>query len=244
MHRSSSFVLAATLGAVALSAQPAEAQNARAGAIQWWHGSKELKLNTAEKGILAKYVNKKCAVLKINSSDRAFFAQAAAHADAAIRSATFASILRSKKSFEKSSQSGAQVLSAITGTGRKINVFSYRRDATHPCNQFDLADGHTNAFTPVPKTGDVAMLFLFDPYLMTQQRQRDYRELARTIVHEALHAMGYGHTGIKAWTDPYMNTVPAYVGCVVQHWSPSPASIAWIKGNCHKAPSRQSKAPT
>lgn len=243
-HRTSRLAFAAAAACVALAPRPASAQSVRAGAIQWWHGSRELKLNAAEKGILAKYITKKCAVLKINASDRAFFAQAAAHADAAIRSASFADIIRSKKDYRQTSRTGAQILAHIVRTGRKINVFSYRRDATHPCNKFDLADGHTNAFTPVPKTGDVAMLFLFDPYLTTQQKQRDYREMARTIVHEALHSMGYDHAGIKAWTGPYMSTVPAYVGCVVQHWSPSPASIAWIKGNCHKAPSKQTRAPS
>lgn len=237
-------VLAAfSAGCTLLSSPEASAQHVSAGAFTWYHGSQELKLNEREKKILAKYLRKGCSVKKMSSAKRAFFARAAAHIDAALKSQSFAEILKAKTSFVKSDDTGAAVLAKLVQTGNKINVFTYERDAEHPCHGEDKANGHTHAFAPVVGGGDTALLFIYDPYLEKEKAQNEVRELARTVIHESLHTLGYSHAGITPWSAQYLNTVPAYVGCVVQHWSTNPASIAWIKANCHKASKEQAPAP-
>lgn len=231
-------------GCTSLFPSEASAQHVSAGALTWYHGSKELALNHQEKKILGKYLHKKCRVMKMNASKRAFFARAVAHINAVLTSPSFAEILRAKARFVKSNDTGAVVLEKLLKTGNRINVFTYERDAGHPCNGEDKVNGHTNAFAPVVGGTDTALLFIFDPYLEKQKSERDVRELARTVIHESLHTMGYSHAGVAPWSAQYLNTVPAYVGCVVQHWSASPASIAWIKANCHKASQEQAPAPT
>ena len=50
-----------------------------------------------------------------------------------------------------------------------------------------------------------------------QMSEGDYRELARTIIHEAMHAIGFDHP-FKPWSQPYVNAPPAYIGCLIQQW--------------------------
>jgi hypothetical protein len=127
-------------------------------------------------------------------------------------------------------------------TGVQINLFMYERDGDHPCRGSELVDGHTNAFTPMPGDGDVHLLFLYEPYVVAAMKLNAVRDVARTLIHESLHSMGYSHAGLAVGEVAYNNTVPLYIACLVEHWG-GPAHQVWIEDNCHKADGARTKPP-
>lgn len=56
--------------------------------------------------------------------------------------------------------------------------------------------------------------------------------LSRTVIHEALHVLGYTHPDatVDLGGVAYNNSVPVYVGCVVQRWP----DLAAARKDCHQ----------
>lgn len=220
MKNGSTFTFGAALlalGALLFTPTHADAQErASARGWNWYHGTDTMKLDASEKTLLARYLNKKCLVQKMASPKRAFFADAVRHINSVLGDPKFVSMVKAKRDWFDSRDSGAKILSAAM-RGETVNVFIYEREDGYPCSGTDVADGHTNAFTP--RVG-ADMLFVYDPYLEKQMRERDHRELARTVIHEGMHALGYSHNA-KVGTKQYNNSVPVYVGCLVERWGTS-----------------------
>ena len=217
------------------------AKHAVAGAVAWWYGNDTAAVDLAEKP-LSQLLDKKCALRKMGAEKSAFFVRVAAEADRIIKSPAFASRVKAKRDWQLTSDSGAQIMERLRWTGVQVNVFMYARDADHPCEVKDLIDGHTNAFTPMTGDGDVHLLFLYEPYFAAAMKLNDVPEVARTIVHESLHSMGYSHAGTEVGSERYNNTVPLYIGCMIEHWG-GKLRQDWVDLNCHKADAAREKPP-
>lgn len=234
-------VLAACAGPAFKPLDPT-AKHAVAGGVAWWYGNDSAAVDVGAKP-LAGLLDKKCAVRKMGAEKSAFFVRVAAHADSAIKSPAFSEMVKARTTWQLTTDSGAQIMERLRWTGVQINVVMYARDGDHPCRDKEVIDGHTNAFTPMPDSSDVHLLFLYEPYFLAAMKGNDVREMARTIVHESLHSMGYSHAGVEVGSERYNNTVPLYLGCMIEHWG-GKANQDWININCPRADSARDKPPS
>lgn len=99
----------------------------------------------------------------------------------------------------------------------RVSVLSYARGSGSPCGA-PFGEGAMNAFTNIGEP----VVFFWEPYLDRQVARGDLgvRELARTLAHELTHTLGHTHhDGEEALgSSAYANTVPVYVGCLVERW--------------------------
>jgi hypothetical protein len=238
-----------TLGLVALAGCAPSAlaptdlarKHARAGAVVWWYGNDTIERRVRERP-LTWLLDQKCAVRQMGVTKSAFFVRVAARVDRALRHPAFAAILKARAAFPLTPDSGAQIMDRLRWTGVPIDVFMYERDGTHPCHDSELVDGHTNAFTPMPSASEAHLLFLYEPYVVAAMKEGALAELGRTIVHEALHSLGYSHARLEVGSEAYNSSVPLYVGCMIEHWG-GKESQDWIERNCHQADGARAGRP-
>lgn len=184
-----------------------------------------------------------CQVMPIRRARRALLRRAVAHADRVLRDRRF----RQRVRWWRSTTGGTgadELLRRLLRTPITIYVTAFRRSGRHPCRT-RLVDGHTNAFVPDVKPGRTSrthLLFLARDYLDKQYFAPDpnkgVRNLARTLIHETLHIMGYSHAGRIPFSARYNRAVPVYLGCVVMNWR---ATNRWLVHNCHKASKRRAQ---
>lgn len=182
--------------------------------------------------------NRGCRVVPIRASRRAFFQHAVAHAHRVLTDKRFGRHVRWWRASVDNPTSADGLVRKLTRTPLTIYVTAFRRDHKHPCRT-RFADGHTNAFVPDVKQGAVShsrLLFLAQAYVDEQyyapDPQKGVRNLARTLIHEALHIMGYSHARRILFSARYNRSVPVYLGCVVMNWD---RSNRWLQRYCHKA---------
>lgn|GEM_PF-6703820 len=175
-----------------------------------------------------------CRVMPIRRARHALLRRAIAHANHVLTDRRFRRRVRRWRSTAKADA----LLRRLLRTPITVYVTAFRRDATHPCRT-RLVDGHTNAFVPAVKPGRTSrthLLFVSRDYLDKQyfapDPQKGVRNLARTLIHETLHIMGYSHAGQIPFSARYNRSVPVYLGCVVMNWR---ATNRWLVRNCHKA---------
>lgn len=186
-----------------------------------------------------------CKVVSAYHNKRAFLARAIRYANGVLRSPDFSMMLRRKRDWRKTRKRSKRIISDLLRRPFTVYVTTFRRERGFPCRT-RLADGHTNAFVPDVKRGvgsPSRLLFLSYRYLDKQYRApnpvQGVRNLAKTLVHEALHARGYSHAGLAPFGPHYNNTVPVYVGCLVMNWSRRSGRLRWAAKNCHLATKRR-----
>lgn len=211
------------------------------GALAFWYAE-----DSADQGAGDRHLDdlrrRRCAIRKLDEEQAEFFQKSTAYAESVLASPELGALMRDRTSWELTPHTGAQIMEKLRGRGAEINVFLVDWDDEHPCWARELVDGRTNAFTPMSREATPHLLFLYEPYLDGSMERNDVRGLARTLVHEALHALGYSHEGLEVGSARYNASVPAYVGCVIEHWG-GPREQAWIKDNCYKADRAQSPLP-
>jgi hypothetical protein len=191
----------------------------RAGAITFSFNSLTNTTADVRKAKVRYFHQQRCRVVGIYNQNAVFFRQAAAHIHSVITSRSFANAMHLKSKYyprwERTNHNTATILGNLVKRPRRIVVNTFERTPQFPCPG-DAANGHTNGFAQL----NVGILFLFRNYLITKRQQgaSGLRELARTIIHEALHTMGYSHRQLSPGSQGYNNTVPVYVACLVQHW--------------------------
>lgn len=106
----------------------------------------------------------------------------------------------------------------------RVAVMSYGRGEGSPCGA-PFGDDAMNAFTNIGEP----VVFFWEPYLdrLEARGEAGTRELARTLVHELTHTLGHTHHDGEAalGSSGYSNTVPVYLGCLVERW-PDEAAMA------------------
>lgn len=178
----------------------------------------------------------KCYVYSMKGSLRTFFDNTARRLWATLRQPAFQRMIREKRNWVMPrgtrlwngcrKSPGACALDYLLGSRRLITTVAFDRRPRYPCRS-SYAEGHTNAFAPIRKP----ILVFSSDYLKARWRGRGQSELVRTLVHETLHTAGFSHRGLRAGSVQYNNTVPAYIGCMMQHWP----NVRWIRANCHRA---------
>ncbi len=189
-----------------------------------------------------------CKVVPIRRDRRRFVDKAIAHARSVLNDKLFQMIVYYRRMWVGTTHGSRQILRNLTKRQLTVHVTAFRRDARHPCKTH-FADGHTNAFVPDVRRGKrskTRLLFLSERYVDEQyfapEPGKGVRNLARTLIHEALHIMGYSHAGEVAFSKRYNRTVPVYMGCMVMNWGKLTRS--WANKNCHRATGfRPSRSP-
>lgn len=203
------------------------------GALGFWYAEDSAQEAAGEREVVD-LRRQRCEVRKLDDAEAAFFRRSTAYAAGVLSSPELGAMMEERTRWELTPDSGAQIMARLRGSGAEISVFVVDRDAGHPCQAEELVDGSTHAFTPMSAEGQPHLLFLYEGYLASAMKSVDVRGLARTLVHEALHSLGYSHAGLPLGSARYSGSVPVYVGCAVEHWG-GPAEQAWIKDNCPRA---------
>ena len=192
------------------------------GAVEYRHPATAGELTRPETRAITPLLDASCLVTSLTDAQRASFDAALAHISGALNDPAVRELLRGKSDWlvesdgkwVQSSDAGRRVLRSLTaGPPLRVSVFAYDRDAAHRCDT-KLADGDTRAFTSMAESA----VLLYRPYLVAARSDADgVAELARTILHETMHVLGYTHPGgpLFIGRSRYNNTVPAYMGCVV-----------------------------
>jgi len=190
----------------------------------------------------------KCKVVPIRGTQRALVRRAIAHANRVVNGPAFRALIIEHAKWVASTDTARTILHNLTYRQLTVHVSAFRRDKQHPCKTH-FADGHTNAFVPDVRLGKLSkarLLFLSERYLQEQylapRPRRGVRKLARTLVHEALHVMGYSHAGQVPFSGRYNRTVPVYLGCLVMNLRGP--HIKWVRNNCRRATGlRKTRSP-
>jgi hypothetical protein len=216
------------------------AKSHRAGALRF---ELDFKRHSRKAFLKKDYYRRKlgCNVVSAYHNKRAFLVRAIRYANAVLRNPDFARMLGKKRYWAKTRHRSKRITADLLRKPFTVYVTTFRRDRQHPCRS-RLADGHTNAFVPDVRRGRGSpsrLLFISYDYLAKQYQApspiRGVRNLAKTLIHEALHARGYSHAGLKAFGKAYNNTVPVYIGCLVMNWSRRSGRLRWAEKNCHLA---------
>ncbi|MGM0578609.1 MAG: hypothetical protein ACQEXJ_22990 [Myxococcota bacterium] len=137
---------------------------------------------------------------------------------------------------------GRRALAELT-TSRsavEVDVFTYDRGPDAACD-IPYAHEETNAYT----VSNRDVLLFRAPYLEARIHAPDtpsgIHQLARTLLHETLHRVGFGHPDPSSWLGSvrYNNTVPTYVGCVGMNYP----HVDWIEANCHRPTAVRDRSP-
>ncbi len=174
-----------------------------------------IQANAAVRRVKTKYFHRKrCRVVGLYGRSAQKFRSAAARINRVISSRGFSNAMhmhhRYYRRWERYNGSTKKILYHIQRRRWKVVVNSFARTRKYPCRA-DVANGHTNAFANL----GVGFLLISKNYL----NRANVRDLARTVIHEAMHTLGYSHRGLPAWRKRYNNTVPPFVGCLVKYWN-------------------------
>jgi len=187
----------------------------RAGSITFSFDS--IRTATAAQRAAKRYYfhKKRCRVVGLYGKTARTFRRVVARLDQVIRSRAFGQVLGAKKRFGLTHDTATVLLDKLRRRPVRVVANTFERTTNFPCPA-NYANGHTNAFA---RRG-VTLLLIHRPYLKRHTRSGSggLQKLARIIIHETLHTLGYSHRGLKAWSQPYMNTVAPFVGCVVEHF--------------------------
>lgn len=206
----------------------------------------------AEKARRDKYFYQyKCKVTGLVGPEEELFKKAISHIDWVLMHPNFQTILGRKKFWMGTKAKSDRVLYQLRHKNDRVIVNLFGQNEDYPCKT-DKASGHTNAFASPPGTAE-RILFIFEDYLQEQMYApepiKGIRTLARTIIHESLHTLGYSHFNPQTHrTYPlgsvaYNNTVPVYVGCLTMNWGHTLLEQERVRQNCELADhKRQSSA--
>ncbi len=125
-HRLAALALLGAVGCAGPAFHPLDprAQHVGAGAVAWWYGNDSAHLDASEKPI-AELLRHGCAVSKMGQEKSAFFTRTSAFADRAIKSDDFATMVKSKTTWELTHDSGSQIMDRLRWLGVQVNVFMY-----------------------------------------------------------------------------------------------------------------------
>jgi hypothetical protein len=180
-----------------------------------------------------------CLIWEPITFNEAALQKALAHVEKTVRDPQFQAFIKAKRDWtvQKGEPDPAHIFTLLAQP-RQVSLFLYERNEEHHCKgpNFTDGDGNTDAFTPLGP--DKNSIFVFAPYLDQTRAQKDIemgvRYLAKTIIHETLHVLGYLHQKAD-WSASYDSTVPVYVGCATMHWSSDSKDQQWVRNNCGKA---------
>jgi|GEM_PF-1987046 len=168
------------------------------------------------------FYRKRCRVVGLYHGNAAFFRRAAGHVHRVLSSRSFAKVMHKHHKYyrrwERYRGNTSSILYKLQRRRWKVVVNVFERTRRFPCYD-NKADGHTNAFARL----GTGFLIISKAYLKRESRKgfQGVRNMAKTVIHESLHTLGFSHRGLRAWGKKYNNAVPAYVGCVVRYWPKS-----------------------
>ncbi|MGM0576445.1 MAG: hypothetical protein ACQEXJ_12010 [Myxococcota bacterium] len=231
-----------------LAALPAAA--ADLGPVAYHSPEATADLTPTEREELAWLWQADCRVLSLSSAQRQVLDGAVEHVRSVLADRRLQAMIRAKEDWRLAdgdawtvdAAAGQRVLELLDAatSDRRVGIFTYERTPEHPCD-LPVANGDIHAYTV-----DTQPVILFHrAYLQRQVHAEDLdagrRRLARTLLHETLHVLGFRHPGtVDARAGAtYASTVPVWLGCAVEHWP----DAEYVRSACHLAePSRPASA--
>jgi hypothetical protein len=161
------------------------------------------------------FYNRRCKVVGLYGLTRETFSKSVRHLKRVLSDRYFRKLLLGKRRWFQTNHTSRQILQKLLKEKNKVIVNSFRRDKGFPCKT-NKADGHVNGFAQ----RGVRILFLYKPYIREQGELGEWgiRNLARTVLHETMHTLGYSHAALKVGSVAYNNSVPVYLGCLANYW--------------------------
>jgi len=173
-----------------------------------------------------------CDVHALDRERRDAIARAAQRVSGALSDEAVLQLIADKHDWVVETPDGGWTTVAALGDGRiealaeasRVAIMSYGRGLGAPCGE-PFGDDAMNAFTNIGEP----VVFFWEPYLdrIAARGESGTRDLARTLAHELTHTLGHTHHDGEAalGSSAYANTVPVYVGCLVERW-PDQAAMA------------------
>jgi hypothetical protein len=235
-------ILSTTLCAM-VPAPPASARECGGAPGLVFHSPQSVEALSPDEEVALEYLwRRECRVGSLSATERRAVAAAASRISLVLADPRVRDLVANKRDWivegsagwERRDGVGLAVLERLRGasTPARVAVFSYAETKGDPCHT-PLADGETNAYTMM---GAPAVL-LFRPYLrraaQAHETAGDVKGLARTLLHESLHVLGYTHPDgpLEIGGVVYNNTVPAYFGCLADLWP----DVEGAAATCHLA---------
>ncbi|MCB9643908.1 MAG: hypothetical protein H6728_12605 [Myxococcales bacterium] len=194
-----------------------ECYGGKAGAL-WFSFDSIRNAGTKERKYKIYYFHqKKCHVVGFYGLHAEVFRKAVKHLHRVLRDPFFRLLVLQKRDWQMMKGRSRTLVRKLLYKRTKIIANTFHRKANFPCQTNGL-DEHTNAFAPL----NVRILFISKSYLTEQHRRGrlGVRILAKTILHETLHTLGYSHRRLIAGSVSYNNTVPVFIGCMAMNWPP------------------------
>lgn len=240
------WMVAAALGAMIVTVAAAtHAEPADDGAVVYSSPESTEALQPAQRTALSYLWRRQCRVGSLSQVERESVQAARGHVLRALSDPAVQRLVGRKgdwvvetaDGWRRRPGDGLEALRLLVSAGSPLHVgvFSYGQTEGNPCRT-PLADGATNAYTML----GASAILLFRPYLSEASaavRAGHPEGLARTLVHETLHVLGYTHPDgpLEIGGVVYNNTVPVYLACVVEAW-PDLQAAARVCGRARDEP--------
>ena len=189
------------------------------------------RLSPDERSAARSLWRSRCRVTALSAIEQEAFRAAASHVADVLRDASVRKLIQGKRDWVvprgarwiRDAAAGLRALEKLTAGALAVGVLGYGRGPDLPCDT-PVGSERIHAFAAVGSAAILVHRAWLDRQANAPDSASGRRQLARTLVHETMHAPGYEHPETVG-DIAYNNTIPAFFGCLVLTW-PDPVAAA------------------